>query len=447
MISFLLNKNITNILSYCTECLIILYFSAHLKKRAEGRAVGAGWLFLLFLAALYFVPINAFEPRDYSARNLLWQCVRMLMHIAVIFGLLLLDNEVHWEESLYLSCFLTVAYLSSQNFRNALVTIVQPLDAITVYRQVVSYLSLVFEWLTAWLLCRFLDLSSIQNIHKTRWAFVCIALLLEVYIKWSLITVSAEQILYVRWRDTAFFALMATIGVLLILVLFESTLQSQEKKALAEAEKLRIAYEMQNAKRSIQANNDIRRLYHDMKNHLLAIQSVAGGKEELDCYLKELLQQFSNYETQLATGNPMIDALLSEKMQRASTAHIVFNVVLDLRDLDFMHSVDLVTILGNAIDNAVEAVSALPQEEMRIVYVKSSQFANMKVLRISNQFAGTIEQANGLPSTRKTDAAMHGIGLKSIQKAAERYNGSVNVEYDNTQKWFRLMVMIPLRHT
>lgn len=444
MMQWLLSRSVTNFFSYLGECAIILYFASHLKKRTEGKFIGSGIVCLLALAILYFNPVGFLEPHDYSIRNLLLQCARMALHIAVVFGCILLNKDVLWQEALYLAGLFTVIYLASQNIRNALVMLVQPIGEITVYRQVLAYLFLAVEWFAVMLVCRFMDLSAIRTIHKSRWAFVSVALMLEVYIKWSLITVGAEQILFERWHDTVFFALMAAAGVLLILVLYEVNLQNQEQKAAAEAEQMRTAYEMQNTKRSIQANNDIRRLYHDMKNHLLAIQSISGGEEELNHYLSGLLRQFSDYEIQVSTGNATVDAVLSEKIQRASTEHIIFNTVLDLQDLAFVSSVDLVTIIGNAVDNAVEAVQRIPDEKKRIVYIKSSQFANMKVLRISNQFEGTIEQENGLPFTRKKDTSMHGIGLKSIQKVAERYGGSVSVEYDNDQKWFRLMVMIPL---
>lgn len=110
----------------------------------------------------------------------------------------------------------------------------------------------------------------------------------------------------------------------------------------------------------------------------------------------------------------------------------------------FMNSVDMVTILGNAVDNAVEALSQLPEGQERIVYIKTARYANMAVLRISNQFAGRLDMSDGVLHTGKSDPNMHGIGLSSIQKAVKRYGGSAETEFENEGGWFRLMILIPI---
>ena len=109
-----------------------------------------------------------------------------------------------------------------------------------------------------------------------------------------------------------------------------------------------------------------------------------------------------------------------------------------------MHTTDIVTILGNALDNAVEALQMMPEGQDRIVYLKSVTYANMLVLRISNQFCGKLSVKNGMLHTLKSDADMHGIGLKSIEKAVKRYNGNMETQFDNNGNWFRLILMIPV---
>ena len=209
-------------------------------------------------------------------------------------------------------------------------------------------------------------------------------------------------------------------------------------------EKLELDSELANARRVRQANSDVRRLYHDLKNHLLAIQNLAGDQKELRTYVDSLMPELENYGRQLQTGNEIVDALLSEKMRATANLGIHFHVQMDLRPLSFMQSVDLVSLFGNAIDNAIEAVSSCPDAESRYVYLKSRTQEDMLFLRVENPYTGERSRLAGKLPTGKAQKEYHGIGLDSIEKAVQKYGGMINVEFDNQEKWFILNVMIPL---
>ena len=204
-----------------------------------------------------------------------------------------------------------------------------------------------------------------------------------------------------------------------------------------------LQYEVRSAQREMQASDDIRRLYHDVKNHLLAIQSMSGSEGEINDYLSELLPKFEGYETQVKTGNQTVDAILSEKIQLTHADGIRFNICLDLASLGHIRTVDLVTIFGNAVDNAVEALRKLDDTEEKYLYIKSAAFAGNIVIRFENRFAGRVEMKNGVPVTSKKDSDMHGIGIRSIENAASRYGGTVSVKADNENRQFTLIVMLP----
>lgn len=445
MNGFLLSKDVANICSYLGECTAILFFSNHLKCEYRHKTLGLALLFLSALSFLYFRFFGeAITAPDYSVNSLIRQFSRMTLHLFAVFGYILFSRKTPWKNALYWAAFFTVLYLNVQNTKNAAILPVQPLNIISPYRQLVSYGSIVLEWISVVLICHFIDPSSVKKTSKGQWSFAAVSLILEVYIKWSLITINVEQRLYERSYDLVWFAFLAGTGVLFILVLYETNLERQKKIAQAEAEALRMKFSMEHIKHSMQANNDIQRLYHDMKNHMLAMQGLADDSPALKRYLSDLLHQLQDYETLISTGNPTVDAILSQKIQQTSADHILFNIVLNLRDLSFMRESDLVTILGNAVDNAVEAVRKIPDPDKRLIYIKSSHFANMKVLRISNQFEDKIRKESEDLLTSKTDVLMHGIGVKSIKKAVEHYGGSTSIEYDNEKKWFRLLVMIPM---
>jgi sensor histidine kinase regulating citrate/malate metabolism len=133
---------------------------------------------------------------------------------------------------------------------------------------------------------------------------------------------------------------------------------------------------------------------------------------------------------------------MSEKFQLAYSDGIRFNVCLDLSKLNFIKTVDLVTIFGNAVDNAIEALKKTEGGD-KYLYIKSSNFANNVIIKFENRFDGTVELRGGEPVTSKKDTEMHGIGIKSIRNTVSRYGGTVSVKADNINKMFTLLVMLP----
>lgn len=208
-------------------------------------------------------------------------------------------------------------------------------------------------------------------------------------------------------------------------------------------EQLAHQFELRYVKRSTQAQADIRRIHHDMKNHLLAIRSM-DQRKAVSAYVDGLLDELADYDTCVSTGLPTLDAFLSEKLCQAKLEQVQFNVCLDLRVLDFVADTDLISIFGNAVDNALEAVRKLPPGAERIILLKSSRFANVVILRFGNPYTGKLCREGSRLLTGKADQSQHGIGLKSITRAVERYGGSVDVETSKEELWFELTIMIPL---
>ena len=397
---------------------------------------------MLLLGLIYLPFVTALDySTSYNTENLFNQILRTGINWLAVYGYLRFSKEKPSDVCGYLAALYMLIYMVAFNLRQALRPYLITLSAKS-FEWAMLGLILLLQWGLVYLAYRMMDLKAIRHAPASRWAIVVIPILVELYFKWSLIAPPEEMAQ--RTFDTVFYTICATFGVFALVILFERNIASQQKQNSMQMEQLQMQYEMQNAKRALQTNTDIRRLHHDMKNHLLALESMMSGGEDAQEYLKELYSQLEDYETVINTGNSVADALLAEKAERARLDGIRFNICVDLKPFDFLKSIDLVTILGNAIDNAVEALQMLPEGQERIVYMKTTQYANLAVLRISNQFAGKLQSKNGILKTGKADSEMHGIGLSSIQKAAKRYGGTVETQFDNEEGWFRLVVMLPI---
>lgn len=193
----------------------------------------------------------------------------------------------------------------------------------------------------------------------------------------------------------------------------------------------------------------IRSMKHDMKNTLAVIMQLAGREEaELQTYLSELNQNFDNLEFQFKTGNTVVDTLLNMKYHEA--IRIIPDIRINAERLlfsDEMHiqSYDIGVMIGNALDNAMEACRKLKAEDPEAeTFIRLTSFKKGKMIfiEVENSFNGRVvkKKQSEFPVTDKTDKREHGIGLLNIKHTAEKYHGAVDWSVDG--KVFTLSVMM-----
>ena len=414
------------VFSFAVECVSCCMFFRCIPRRSEEHTHRHAYLLLLLLGFLFLLPENVYrvDPSVYSLGNYFNQLLRMLLHWLVVAAFLWAEKLLNAKSALFFAGINTLIYLAFQNLRVVGVLLFRQQGLENIGIQVTAVLFVLLRPLSAWLIPRQLHLERSRNAAANEWLALFAVSLLQIFLKWTLITVDNNQLTQPHFASFILFAGFSSLCVASIPLVNEAYRIILEDRNALRMQRMSDAYEMQ--------------------NDILAIQSLAGEQEELQAYLKELLPSVEDYETQVATGNQVIDALLAEKIQRAHLDRITFNICLDLRCLAFMRTVDLICIFGNAIDNAIEAEQMLPEETARIIFCKSSVFAGSAIVRFSNRFVGTIRQQDGKLLTGKQDAAEHGIGLDSIRLAVERYGGNVEFRFDNAAGVFDLVLMIPL---
>lgn len=437
-----------NLLCFCVEYAVVLYIFASLERQ-NGRRRWLGYFCLALVAALYFQPETlAASAETYSAFNLLTQGGRLLFYWAAVSGYLWLTEAVSPSVCLYLAGFYTSFYTVSRGLsaigghlcRNFPILA----DRETFHRLWMTVMVLTLEFLMAFLVRRVIRLEEIRTVGRARVGLILMTNFLVLYFKYSVITLQSAEGYAVRLGDAVFYPLCAMASVLAFLILFESFQAGQERQRAMETDRLAQQFESRYAKRSTQAQEDIRRIYHDMKNHLLAIRGLDCQKQ-VSTYVDTLLGDLADFDACVSTGLSALDAVfLSEKIHLARLDQVQFSVCLDLEDLNFIAYVDLISIFGNAVDNALEAVHRLPPEAERVVLLKSSRFANAVIFRVGNPYAGELRWDGKRLLTGKANPEQHGIGLNSIVKAAERYQGSVDVNVDEEGHWFELTILLPL---
>lgn len=181
--------------------------------------------------------------------------------------------------------------------------------------------------------------------------------------------------------------------------------------------------------------------YHDLKNQIIALKAAANSDKRNE-YLTEMLNDIKYYEAQNKTGNHVLDTVLSSKNMYCLKNGITLTCVADGTLLNGMDVIDICTIFGNALDNAIEYEQKIEEKEKKLIHVSVFAQKGFLLIRFENYFEGELTLEGGLPVTTKKDSYNHGYGLKSIRYAVQKYNGVVHV--DKKDNWFELKILMPL---
>lgn len=171
------------------------------------------------------------------------------------------------------------------------------------------------------------------------------------------------------------------------------------------------------------------KLYHDLHNHIEAIYQclLQGDTEEAARYCEDLRTPVREISQTVWTGDKALDYLISSKMALAEQEQIKTKVNIEYPHNTNIRSVDLTTILGNLLDNALEAAQAAP-DGLRFLNLTIRRINAMLIIKVENGYGHDLKREDGKLLTTKSDRAFHGWGLKSVQTAADRYDGTISTD-------------------
>lgn len=209
---------------------------------------------------------------------------------------------------------------------------------------------------------------------------------------------------------------------LLTFFLFDRTV-----KAEADNNRLQIymnKYEMERIRYSdiLKANHELRSVKHDLKNHLLILKKYSSEKDfdGIERYISSFEETVDDVGFPNLSGNSMLDYIIASKMRTVEgVTCLVSGTFSDFYKVD---DVDLAVLIGNLMDNAIEAVTKLDKEE-KLIEVTLSVVNGYQNIIIKNDVDVSVIDRNKTLFTTKEDKHSHGFGLKSVRNLTEKYNG------------------------
>lgn len=235
--------------------------------------------------------------------------------------------------------------------------------------------------------------------------------------------------------ELAAIAVAILFVILLVYIKNYLYLREQEQRDKIQIAQLQQQYAYYQDK--LKDEERIRSIYHDMKNHLLVLEGT-HGTEATRQMAQELRSQIADYENYIHTGNDFLDIIIRDKAEKAREKKIDFSAFIDFRDVDFIDPLDISTLFGNGIDNAIEASEKLP-EEQRVILVKAGKIQDFVSILIENNCSDTVYPEG---HTTKSDKFLHGFGISNMKKSAEKYGGTCTTTQADGK--FTLKILLPV---
>lgn len=305
--------------------------------------------------------------------------------------------------------------------------------------------------------------------ESSAYRYFCIAVIniTNILVLWLILRISKRKINLTKWTDILAFIIIPVIAMVIIhctfYVLYKTGFQSniivylamicvgmvivavtvllmmisiskneEVKTKLLLSEQREQLYE----ENVLQTNNQIEKIAkikHDMKNNLMCIEKLIADEKikEAQCLCSDVLSDLSSVYTPLNTENPLLNAIVNVELEKAMSNEISFVTKIndDLKELT--DSSDIVSVIGNLCDNAIEYLISIPTES-RKMFLEISTHNRYYIITCKNRIINSVLGENPLLQSQKDDLDFHGKGTEIIKNISKKYDGDVRIyEEDN----------------
>ena len=395
---------------------VLLFFKSVGKSRRKAFWIASSTL-LLTLPIYLFRSVSGIIVLSFTIRVVTYSIFSMT------------GTNQSTRNSVFTALFYTNLLTSLQTIRPFLIRISVDVLNSRVAGTVLYYLILVVMFL---LVSYHLHMDELGEVKPLLMALIVLVSIILIYSKMVVqksVTQHEEQNLY----PTAVMLLSVSTMVIVIrmTILAENRRQS-ETMSIKQKEQINAL------KAEVETAEAFKQIAHDMKNHLIVLKDNQNA--DSSAHIDSIINQIDAYRSSIQTGNECMDSLLSAKMPIIQSSGIRLTVSMDLSPVSYLTEFDVISLFGNALDNAIEASLSVPTES-RYITIRTSFYAGKFFISFVN---GCSERTDVSMNTTKNEKNLHGIGLKSIRRTVTQYNGEVSAQYSMPGE-FTLSIMLPVR--
>lgn len=311
-------------------------------------------------------------------------------------------------------------------------------------------------WFISTLIAKIISLIFIINLGKIsddeqgkikryEVSLVFLPLLCTLIVLFTIFSLLLNMEKYALEDITAILILVAiTMGIYTLVEVMLITFYLEVKKKNSEIEYLKVKNEMQYQiyEERMENSMEIHRIAHDLKNHLLYLESTIDSKDFDNIYLQKLKSRIDKEENRIETDCKILDILIQGKTNEMEKSNIHYEIDIHFLYGNFIEELDIVSLFGNLIDNAIEACNKISAGKKSII-IRANRIEDFIVIKVVNTSLNDFRIEGGNLKTTKNDGKLHGLGLLNICDIVDKYNGRYTYQILDGQFVFNIMLPIP----
>ena len=311
-------------------------------------------------------------------------------------------------------------------------------------------------WFISTLIAKIISLIFIINLGKIsddeqgkikryEVSLVFLPLLCTLIVLFTIFSLLLNMEKYALEDITAILILVAiTMGIYTLVEVMLITFYLEVKKKNSEIEYLKVKNEMQYQiyEERMENSMEIHRIAHDLKNHLLYLESTIDSKDFDNIYLQKLKSRIDKEENRIETDCKILDILIQRKTNEMEKNNIHYEIDIHFLYGNFIEELDIVSLFGNLIDNAIEACNKISAGKKSII-IRANRIEDFIVIKVVNTSLNDFRIEGGNLKTTKNDGKLHGLGLLNICDIVDKYNGRYTYQILDGQFVFNIMLPIP----
>lgn len=233
-------------------------------------------------------------------------------------------------------------------------------------------------------------------------------------------------------------------STIVLVLLFVKVIKDNKVKSQKELMKNKLDMQYEHYLSVQESHMKVRKLYHDINNHISTIDNLKNNSKEVNEYVSNLKDEIEEFKSIYNTGNMILDIIINEKSEICNKKGIKFICDINFSKVNFIKPMDVSSIFANILDNAIEACDKIHDDNInKYIRIKGSISKSYFVLKCENSKVNIIKANENRLLSDKMDKFMHGIGIQSIKSSLEKYEGEILFEDEKNK--FTLNIYIPLK--
>ena len=284
---------------------------------------------------------------------------------------------------------------------------------------------------------KMLKLVSNKVINIMSFYSIIIFLFLITHYKFN----SLKPINFYEFLNDLLLILIIILSYVIIFIAMWSVNRNVELEYKFKAIDTQIELQKKNYKNLNESIEKYNAFEHDTRHHNLVIKSMINSKNYIAAleYLDQFTENGIRTDISVLCKNFTVDSILKYYMSSARKNNIDFKADLNIPENINIDNLDLSIVIGNCIENAIEACNNIMEKSKKYINIKAEIKGYQLVIKIINSFNGQVVKDGNIIKTCKTGKG-HGIGLANVKNVVEKYNGYFNIEYNNNE--FRVYIIM-----